>query len=121
VRGSHDEYLQPTNPLTMWAYTDFSDSRWKFTTKYVSLRMDPAQFIAEARLWNAKTWAAYALNGQLFIKRYSPRRQQLSRFRCSFEMFTTTSFSKWRHSAITKVRRREVEHSERWSIHRMSN
>jgi hypothetical protein len=121
-RGSHDEYLQPTNPLTMWAYTDFSDPRWKFTTKYVSLRMDPANSSSQKLgLWNAKTWAAYALNGQLFIKRYSPvPSTHYPDFGCSFEMFTNNEFLEMETlGPITKVPAGgEVEHSERWSIHR---
>jgi hypothetical protein len=40
-RGKHPEVLPPTNPLVMWAYTDFSDKRWRFTKKYVTLRQDP--------------------------------------------------------------------------------
>jgi hypothetical protein len=121
-RGSHDEYLQPTNPLTMWAYTDFSDPRWKFTTKYVSLRMDPANSNAQKLgTWNAKTWAAYSLKGELFIKRYTPAPStNYPDFGCSFEMFTNNEFLEMETlGPITKVPAGGVmEHSERWSIHR---
>jgi hypothetical protein len=40
-RGTHPQDLLPTNPLVMWAFTDFSDKRWQFTKKYLLLRQDP--------------------------------------------------------------------------------
>ena len=81
-RGTHEEYLQPTNPVVMWAYTDFSDPRWKFTTKYVTLRQDPSNANAQKLgTFNPKTWVAYALNGELFIKRTTARsRENVSGF-----------------------------------------
>src|SRR5438270_2644455 len=39
-RGTHPEVLAPTNPLVMWAFTDFSDKRWQFMKKYLALRQD---------------------------------------------------------------------------------
>jgi len=121
-RGSHDEYLQPTNPLTMWAYTDFSDPRWTFTPKYVALRMDPHAATAQKLgLWNAKTWAAYALNDQLFIKRYTPApAPHYPDYGCSFEMFTSNEFLEMETlGPITKIPAGgAAEHSERWTIHR---
>src|SRR5262249_7128570 len=68
-RGTHPQMLQPTNPLVMWAYTNFSDPRWKFTAKYVILRQDPhARVPVKAGLWNKNTWEAYLLGSDLFIK-----------------------------------------------------
>src|SRR5437868_5575045 len=40
-RGTHPQVLAPTNPLVMWAFTDLSDNRWKFTKRYLILRQDP--------------------------------------------------------------------------------
>jgi hypothetical protein len=40
-RATHLEVLQPTHPLVMWAFTDLSDPRWKFTKKYLMLKQDP--------------------------------------------------------------------------------
>ena len=39
-RGGHTEQLLPTNPLVMWAYTNFSDKRWTLTNQYLILRQD---------------------------------------------------------------------------------
>src|SRR5262249_19641755 len=40
-RGKHPANLEVTNPLAMWAYTDLTDKRWKFTKKYLTLQQDP--------------------------------------------------------------------------------
>ena len=37
-RGCHEECLQPSHPLAMWAYTDFSDKRWQFNEKHLILK-----------------------------------------------------------------------------------
>jgi hypothetical protein len=121
-RGTHEEYLQPTNPIVMWAYTDFSDPRWKFTTKYVTLRMDPARSSAQKLgHFNVKSWAAYSLNDQLFIKRYTADASKTyPDYNCSFEMFTSNEFLEMETlGPIQKVPAGGVvEHVERWSLHR---
>jgi len=69
-RGTHPEMLAPTNPLIMWAFSDFTDERLKITKKYLTLRQDRA--IARPNkfgLWSRDTWGAYLLNGELFVKR----------------------------------------------------
>ena len=50
-RGTHPKDLAPTNPLVMWAFSDLSDPRWKFTKKYMVLTQDPEEHrtAAEAR------------------------------------------------------------------------
>jgi hypothetical protein len=122
-RGTHPEVLPPTNPLIMWAFTDLSDPRWKFTKKYLMLRQDPnnpsPQKIGHH---NPKTWGAYSLNGQLFIKRYdaSPRAQDHPDFGSSYETFTNAQFLEIETMGpLTKVPAGgTLEHVERWSIHR---
>ena len=37
---SHDEALLPTRAIATWAYTDLSDPRWTFGSKYIRLRTD---------------------------------------------------------------------------------
>ena len=64
-RGTHPQNLEVTNPLAMWAYTDLSDSRWKFTKKYLTLRQDPNNSNAQKLgSFNVDTWAAYFLNDE---------------------------------------------------------
>jgi hypothetical protein len=89
-RGTHPEVLQPTHPLVMWAFTDFSDARWTFTQKYLILRQDPrATRPQKAGLFNPHTWGAYFLNNQLFIKQYyADPTKRYPDWNSSYETFT---------------------------------
>jgi hypothetical protein len=94
-RASHEEVLLPTNPLTMWAYTDFTDARWKFTKKYVTLKNDPANRAPQKTgLFNPQTVGAYLNDGRLFVKRATApgKPEDYPDFGCSFETFTNHAF-----------------------------
>lgn len=121
-RGTHPKDLMPTNPLVMWAYTDFSDKRWQFTKKYLMLRQDPKNPSPQKTgLFNSDTVAAYALGTDLFIKRSTAKdaRKQPD-FGCSFETFTNDQFLELETlGEVSNVRPGgAVEHTERWSLHR---
>ncbi len=121
-RGKHPDILAPTNPLVMWAFTDFSDKRWQINKKYLLLRQDPKNAEPQkAGFFNANTWAAYLLGSDLFIKRYQadPSRQYTD-FGCSFETFTNADFLELETlGPFTKLEpAASVQHVERWSLHR---
>jgi hypothetical protein len=121
-RGTHPKDLPPTNPLVMWAYTDLSDSRWTFTKKYMMLRQDPKN-ASPQKLghFNPKTWSAYLLAADLFIKRCSADPSlPYTDMGCSFETFTNDQILeqetlgplvKLSYGAV-------VEHVERWTLHK---
>jgi hypothetical protein len=121
-RGKHPQQLEATNPLVMWAYTDLSDPRWKFTRKYMMLRQDPAN--AEPQklgLFNRKTWVAYVLNGEMFLKQaQADPALPYPDFGCSFETFTNNEFLEMETlGPLTKVPPgASVTHVENWSLHR---
>ena len=118
-RGKHPINLEATNPLVMWAYTDLSDPRWKFTKKYLTLRQDPKNSEAQKLgLFNPDTWAAYLLNGEAFLKRASANpAAAYTDFGCSFETFTNDEFLEVETlGPVTKVQPgQKVEHIERWN------
>ena len=93
-RGHHPQNLEATNPLVMWAYTDFTDPRWKFTRKYLTLHQDPNTKEAQKLgMFNPDTWAAYLLNGEVFVKRIkADPTKPYPDFGCSFETFTNNEF-----------------------------
>jgi hypothetical protein len=93
-RGCHEECLQPTHPLVMWAYTDFSDPRWRLTKKYLILKQDPAnESPQKAGFFHKHTAAAYLLDGDLFVKRYrADPSVTYPDFHSSFQIFTNGSF-----------------------------
>lgn len=121
-RGRHPANLEATNPLVMWAYTDLSDPRWKFTKKYLSLRQDPNNHDAQKLgMFNADTWAAYVLNGEAFVKRAKPDPSKAyPDFGCSFETFTNNEFLEIESlGPLTKVLPGQtVELKERWGLFR---
>ncbi|HEY3927394.1 MAG TPA: hypothetical protein VGL89_03370 [Candidatus Koribacter sp.] len=119
-RGKHPQDLAPTNPLVMWAYTDLSDPRWKFTKKYLVLRQDPTRTEAQKLgMFNRDTWAAYVLNGQAFVKRSTADPSQVyPDFGSSFEMFTNQDFLELETlGPLSKVAAGgSVEQIEHWAL-----
>ena len=121
-RGTHEKDLVPTNPLVMWAYTDFSDRRWQFTKKYLLLRQDPKNSNAQkAGLFNRDTVGAYLLGSDLFIKR-STALEALRHpdFGCSYETFTNEQFLEMETlGELSNVRPGgSLEQREHWSLHK---
>jgi hypothetical protein len=121
-RGKHPEVLPPTNPLVMWAYTDFSDKRWTFTKKYLALRQDPkAAEPQKVGHFNSDTWGAYLLGSELFIKRsQADPSKTYPDFGCSYETFTNADFLEIETlGPMTKLAPgASVGHVERWSLHK---
>ena len=121
-RGSHIENLAPTNPLVMWAYTDFSDPRWKLTSKYLMLRQDPSMPSPQkAGLYNDRTFGCYLLNGDLFVKRSEANRNGVyPDFHCSYEVFTNEQFLELETlGAMVEVKPdSSIAHEEHWFLYR---
>jgi hypothetical protein len=69
--ASHDDALLPVRAMTMWAYTDLSDPRWRIGPKFIRLSTDAARAGSQKiGVANKRGWAAYARGRQLFVKRY---------------------------------------------------
>jgi hypothetical protein len=121
-RGTHPEVLLPTNPLIMWAFTDLSDPRWTFTKKYLILRQDRGN-AAPQKLghFNEKTMGAYLLGSDLFIKRYDANpSKSYPDWGASYETFTNGDVLELETMGPLEevAPGAEVEHVERWSLHR---
>jgi hypothetical protein len=121
-RGTHPEMLAPTNPLVMWAFSDFSDPRWTITRKYLALRQDSAHpSPTKAGLFNERTWGAYFVDGQLFLKQSAA--DQAARYPdmgCSFEIFANGTTLELETLGPLKTLRpgASLEHGERWTLQR---
>jgi hypothetical protein len=121
-RATHQEVLQPTHPLVMWAFTDFSDPRWKFTKKYLMLRQDPENKEPQKMgHFNLDTWGAYHLGTELFLKRYKAEAgKPYADFGCSFEMFSRNDILEL--ETLGPLQKLEpgasAEHVEKWTLHR---
>jgi hypothetical protein len=122
-RGTHPEMLAPTNPLVMWAFTDLSDPRWTFLKRHVVLRQDPQNPVPQkVGTFNAQTWGAYLLNGELFVKRFdaSGGPGEYPDFGCSYETFTNADILELETLGrlVTLAPGESLTHTERWSAHR---
>ena len=122
ARGGHTEQLLPTNPLVMWAYTNFSDERWLFTNQYILLKQNPADPAPQKTgLFNTDTRAAYLLGTDLFIKRSQADATAVyPDFHCSFEIFTNGDFLELETLGplVELAPGGATEHIERWSLHK---
>ena len=121
-RGTHPKDLPPTNPLVMWAYTDFSDRRWQFTKKYLILRQDPKAAIPQkAGTFNKNTFGAYLLGSDLFIKRSTASdTSEQPDYGCSFETFTSADFLEMETLGPLKMLQpgATLDHTEHWTLHK---
>ena len=121
-RGTHPEMLAPTNPLVMWAYTDWSDPRWIFMTKYLGLRQDPKAVTPQkAGLFNPHTFGAYLLENELFIKQYeADPNKTYPEFFCSYQTFTNADFLELEtFGPLTKLQPgQSTGLLEEWSLHK---
>jgi hypothetical protein len=121
-RGAHADHLLPTNPLVMWAYTDFSDKRWEFTEQYLMLRQNTAiSRPQKAGLFNQNTFAAYLLGKELFVKQCRATREaQYPDFNSSFEIFTNNDFLELETlGPLVQLNPGDATtHTESWSLHR---
>lgn len=121
-RGTHPEMLQPTNPLVMWAFSDLSDPRWTFTKKYLILRSEPGNKTpTKLAHHNLKTFGAYFLNGEVFLKQYDAApREKHPDMGASYETFTNADFLEMETlGPLTHVEPGgTLEHVERWSLHK---
>jgi hypothetical protein len=121
-RGKHPEVLLPTNPLVMWAYTDFSDARWKITKKYLTLRQDASMPEPQkVGLFNPDSWAAYLLGTELFVKRArADAGAMYPDFGSSLEMFTNGEMLELETlGPLQKLGAgRRAEHREEWELRR---
>lgn len=65
------ETLLPVRNLSLWSYTDLSDSRWKFDRDFIRLRTDAeTKEPQKIGVLNKQGWAAYKWKNLQFTKRF---------------------------------------------------
>jgi hypothetical protein len=117
----HPDYLLPARPMVMWHYTDLSDPRWIIGTKYFQLQQDPKNSRKQkVGILNTKGWEAYALGGDLFIKRHGfDPNAVYPDYNCNAETFTNEEFLEIESlGPLTKLTADGgmVEHVENWFL-----
>lgn len=121
-RGSHPKDLLPTSSIAIWAYTDMKDPRWTWGEKYILLRQDPnAKYPQKAGFHVKDGWAAYARNGNLFVKRFKHIDNVFyPDFGSSAETFTNADMIELETlSPLSTIKPGEsIQHVERWYLFR---
>jgi hypothetical protein len=91
------EHYQSVGPLTLWSFTDFSDSRWTLGREFLQLEQQqtPSGRFPEQMtgVFNPAEWGAYFRSGALFLKRASlVSGATYPDYGCNFEIFTNPEF-----------------------------
>lgn len=117
---SNSENLLPVRPVTLWSYTDMSDSRWKWGKKYIQLKSDPnLNFAQKCGVANKQGWVCYNRENLLFIKRFPYiEGANYVDFGCNFETYTEGSFMEVESlGALSLVQPdASVTHVENWYL-----
>jgi hypothetical protein len=115
-----DDTLLPVRTLSLWSYSDLSDPRFGYGRKYLRVRSDPAKTDAiKLGVANSLGWAAYAVDGMLFVKRFpfEPGADYPDKG-SNTEIYTEGSFLEV--ETLAPMRRLEpgqtAEHTERWYL-----
>ncbi|MDB4990154.1 MAG: hypothetical protein JWN04_5332 [Myxococcaceae bacterium] len=115
----HPEALAPARPLVLWPFTRMSDPRFGWGDSFVSLRQDPTRADPQKiGLYDPLGYMAYALEGQLFIKRHTPRAGLHADFGCNVQAFTNAFFLELETLGplVSLGPLEQVEHEEHWFL-----
>lgn len=114
------ETLLPVRNLTVWSYTDFSDSRWSFDREFIRLRVDENKSEPQKiGVLNKQGWAQYRVNDLIFTKKFDYRANKIyPDMNSNVELYTAGSFVEIESLApLEKLEPNEsTEHLERWRL-----
>ena len=121
-RRRHEDYLLPTNPLTMWGFTNFTDPRWKILNKYITLKQDPnATNPQKTGIFNTNTFAAYLQGSDLFVKRtHAYPTRTYPDYGCSVETYSDPAILEIESLGpmISLAPNASTRHTEHWDLYR---
>ncbi len=115
----HEERLQPVRPVAMWSYTNLADPRWRLGPKFIRLSTDAAiDSPQKIGIGNRQGWAAYSVDGDLFIKRTAPFEdgRRYPDYGTTCQTYTAGSFMEIESlgELVTLVPGASLEHVETW-------
>lgn len=117
------EHFQSVSPLTLWSFTDFTDSRWVLGQGFLQLIQQPkptGQFPEQMTgLLNRAGWGVYLRAGSAFVKRASiVSGTQYPDFGCNFELFTNSEFLELETLGpiVTLLPGEAAHHTEHWYL-----
>ena len=78
----------PDRTLVLWPFTNLSDSRFHFGSRFITVKQDASMSATKFGLNQSCSWAAYYLDGTLFVKRFTlDNRATYPDRNCNFETF----------------------------------
>ena len=114
------ETLLPVRNLSLWSYTDLSDSRWEFTKKFIRLRVNSEKSEPQKiGVLNRQGWAKYRVGNLEFMKRFDFMNDEVyPDMNSNTEFYTAGSFVEIESlSPLRKIEPKEsVEHIESWNL-----
>jgi hypothetical protein len=120
-RGSHEDNLQPTSRLALWAYTDLSDPRWQYGRQYLRLRQDSQHTTPQKIGAYPVQWLAYVLDDVLFLKEFSAETATYPDNQSNAELFTDEKLLELESLGVLAAVAPgdKIHHREIWSLHRL--
>jgi hypothetical protein len=120
ARGSHPKDLLPSQSIVLWLYTDLADPRLKFGARAILLRQESQAAKPEKfGMLNPEGWAAYAVGGCLFVKKFAWKpRKTYPDMGCNTEFFTNADMLEVESLGplVKLAPGKKVEHVEDWYV-----
>ena len=118
------ESFDPARPLVLWQYTNMADPRFTWGTKYIQMSEDASiDCKQKIGLLNKQAWMAYALNGELFLKKQEYQEGvEYPDYNCNAELFTMPNFFEIEtFSPLKKVAPGDyIENRETWELFKLN-
>ncbi len=115
-----DETFLPARSIVLWPFSFMGDPRYKWGTKYIQMSQDDSiESKQKIGMDNTLGWAAYALNDEVFIKKFDYIADALyPDDGCNCELFTMPGFLEVETlSPLAEIEPGDcVEHNESWTL-----
>ncbi len=120
-RGLHSENLLATDSIHLWTYTDMTDPTYLWGKDFIVMqKKENSNLPQKIGVGGEKLWAAYVLDDQLFIKKYSITDTRSYPDRNSrVEVFINKKFLELETlSPLVRLKEKEsVTHTEIWYLY----
>ena len=115
----HTEVVTPDFPLVLWPYSDMSDSRIHWGSRYITMTQDTTKGPNKFGLALELGWAAYQVHDVLFVKYFDfDPGEAYPDFGCNFQTFTNEEMLEVESlGPLTLLEPGDtVEHDETWRL-----
>ncbi|MGB9759740.1 MAG: hypothetical protein ACP5KW_06325 [Thermoproteota archaeon] len=111
--------LLPDRHISLWPYTNLSDSRINFSENYIFLRQDSSvKLPIKIGTKVNPSWVAYYTDGLLFIKEIAREGKEYPDFDCNAEVYTNSEFLELETLGPLELVEpfQSAQHTETWKI-----